>query len=117
MSKKIFVLMCFCLFFCLFVSSSAYSADFENCEVIEVVTMGNQNAHVQLSCIIKQRPVCAVAADYIGFDKSTEEGKIYMSMILTAFATGSKLSGLVDDNQCPAYQNNVALLQHLRMKK
>ena len=104
---------------CVFVSPVSYSQafDFEDCLVVEVVSAGAKNAHVQLDCVIEPRPECATAGRYFAFDKSTEEGKQYMSMVLTAYATGSKLTGLVNDTQCSPYQGNAALLGHLRMRK
>jgi hypothetical protein len=99
------------------VSPLSYSADFDNCRVVEIVSAGPNNAHVNMDCAIAQRPTCAVAGTYFGFDKATEEGKQYMSMVLTAYATGSYLTGKVHDTQCSPYQGNVALLQSLRMRK
>ncbi|MEP0064411.1 hypothetical protein [Paraglaciecola sp.] len=104
------------LFFaCLPITS--YSADFNDCKVIEIITAGANNGHVLLDCTIEPVPVCAVAPKYFGFDKSTDEGKQYMSVVLTAFASGATLSGYVNDTSCSPYQGNVALLEHLRMKK
>jgi hypothetical protein len=99
------------------ISSLAYSADFDNCKVVEIIASGQFNAHAQLDCQIATRPACAIAGSYFGFNKSTEEGKIYMSLILTAFASGSPVTGYVDDNNCSPYQGNVALLTHLRVRK
>ncbi|MEJ2612134.1 MAG: hypothetical protein P8179_19210 [Candidatus Thiodiazotropha sp.] len=93
------------------------AADFENCKVTEIVSAGINNAHVAIDCAIDPRPACATPGNYFGFDKSTEEGKQYMSMILTAFASGSTLTGYVDNAQCSPYQENVAWLKHLRMRK
>jgi hypothetical protein len=93
------------------------AADFENCKVTEIVSAGIHNGHVAMDCTINPRPACAAAGNFFGFDKSTEEGKQYMSMILTAFASGSTLTGYVDDAQCSPYQGNVAWLKHLRMRK
>ena len=101
----------------IFASPLSHSADFNDCQVVEVVAAGANNAHIQLSCWIEPRPACASSGNYFGFDKSTEEGKQYLSMVLTAFASGAKLTGWVDDAQCPTFQPNVTLLQHLRMTK
>ena len=104
-------------FFVLFFSSAVYSADFEKCKVLEVVASGPINGHVQLDCNITPRPVCATVSNFFGFNKSTEEGKHYLSLALTAFASNGSLTGFIDDNQCPAYQSNIGLLQHLRLTK
>lgn len=101
----------------LLVSSIVHSSefDFQSCKVIEVVIAGDKNAHVQMDCSVSIRPACAVSYTYFGFDNSTEKGKQYLSVILTAFASGSLVTGFVDDNQCMATQGNVALLTHIRM--
>jgi hypothetical protein len=97
-------------------TSAAHSADFDNCKVVEIVTAGSNNAHIGVDCQITPRPTCAVG-NYFGFDKSTDEGKMYMSIALTAFASGASITGYVDDNSCLPFQPNVAQLQHLRLKK
>ena len=91
--------------------------DFNNCQVEEVVVAGVNNAHVRLSCTVEPRPACAVAGNYVGFDKSTAEGKQYLATMLTAFASNSKVTGFVNDGVCSTYQGNVALLEHLRLRK
>jgi len=103
----------------LFISTaaSASSRDFENCKVVEVVIAGANNAHVRLDCNVSPRPACATSGTYFGFDKSTQEGEQYLSVVLTAFASDSNVSGYVDDVQCAIPQSNVALLEHIRMTK
>ena len=101
----------------LLIPTISYGFDFDNCKVVEVIIAGANYAHVRLNCGIEPRPVCAVASTYFGFDKSTEEGKQYLSVALTAFASNSNVTGFVDDVQCSTYQGNVALLTHLRMRK
>ncbi|GAB2199423.1 hypothetical protein [Sessilibacter sp. MAH4] len=98
-------------------SSLSYAYDFENCKVVEIVTSGQVNAHVALDCVIQNLPACATANRYIGFDKTTAAGEIYFSMILTAFASNSTLTGHIHPSECPSFQNNVALLTQLRMRK
>ncbi|MCC4796840.1 hypothetical protein BCT30_16565 [Enterovibrio norvegicus] len=99
------------------ISNYAYSADFDNCKVTEIIAAGPTNGHVALDCIIEPRPACASAGNFFGFDKSTDEGKQYMSMVLTAFASNATLTGYVIDSQCSLHQGNVALLEHLRLRK
>jgi hypothetical protein len=99
------------------VSSFSYSMDFNNCKVIEIIAAGPNNGHVALDCQISPRPACASAGSYFGFDKSTEEGKLYMSIVLTAFASGATVTGFVNDTSCAPHQGNVALLVHLRLRK
>lgn len=94
-----------------------HARDFDNCTVKEIIVAGATNGHVRISCGISPRPTCATAGDYFGFDKSTEEGKQYLSMVLTAYATDALVSGNVHDTLCPASQGNVGLLTHLRMKR
>ncbi len=95
------------------------AADFENCKIVEVVVSGELNAHVALDCTISNRPSCATAGHYFGFNKSTETGKQYLSTVLTAFAANMNVAGYVDSspNSCPSWQTNVALLTHLRIKR
>lgn len=104
----------FCTFF---LSSVSYSADFDSCKVVEIVTAGANNFHAKIDCNIEPRPPCAVAGSYFGFDKSTDEGKQYMSIVLTAFSMGAKLTGYIDNTQCSPHQGNVGLLIHIRMRK
>jgi len=106
------------LLFSSLVTSFSYAEDFKDCQVVEVVSAGEKNSHVLLDCEIHvdARPSCALP-NFVGFDNSTVEGKNYMSMVLTAFASGAKLRGFVDGLVCSPFQNNVALLNHLRMYK
>jgi len=92
------------------------ASDFSACEVVEIVVAGEQNAHVQLSCSVSNRPPCAVAQSYVAFDKSTAAGKQYLALFMSAQAMNAKVEGFVDQ-ACPAWQSNVALLSHLRVKK
>lgn len=100
-------------------SNNLMSADFSSCHVSEIVLSGNINAHVQLDCVISGLPSCAEAKSYFAFDKSTESGKQYLSLLMAAFAANMKVSGYVykEENTCPSWQTNVALLSHLRVKK
>lgn len=94
--------------------------DFEACSVNEIVIAnGDINAHVQLTCKIENLPACATAKTYFAFDRSTESGKQRLAVITAAFAANMKLTGLINkgENTCPAWQTNVALLTHLRVKK
>ena len=95
----------------------AYASDFVGCDVVEIVAVGDQNAHVQLSCAVSNAPACAVANTYVGFDKSTAAGKQYLAMFMFAQATNAKVEGLVDHTQCPVWQSNVSLLVMLRVKR
>lgn len=107
----------FLLLLSFFSVSSANSADFDNCKVTEIISAGPKNGHVALSCMVQPRPACASAGNFIGFDKSTEEGKQYMAMVLAAFASDFTVTGYVDDLQCSPHQGNVALLTHIRLRK
>ncbi|WP_413701172.1 hypothetical protein ACLKMH_05525 [Psychromonas sp. KJ10-10] len=100
---------------CLPIISNAM--DFDNCKVIEIVTEGKNNANIRLNCLVTNGPAYANAGDYVGFDKSTDAGKQYMSVFLTAFASSASVAGLVNDTYCSLYQGNVALIEHLRMTK
>lgn len=102
---------------CVVGCSVALASDFAGCDVVEIVTAGDQNGHVQLSCLVSNVPACAVAANYVGFDKSTPAGKQYLAMFMFAQATNAKVEGSVDRAQCPAWQSNVPLLVHLRVKR
>jgi hypothetical protein len=98
--------------------NAASAFDFQNCKITEIVMSGLTNAHVALDCAITPRPTgCATAGSYFGFDKSTEEGKQYLSLILTAYASNSNVTGLVNDNLCSPTQGNVSWLEHIRMTK
>jgi hypothetical protein len=98
-------------------SSLASASDFSGCGIVEIVLVGDQNAHVQLNCLISNRPACASAGNFFGFDKSTPAGKQYLAMVMAAQAMNATVEGFVDQNSCPAWQGNVALLVHLRVKK
>ncbi len=97
------------------VATVSYSLDFTSCKVVEIVATGINNAHDAVDCTISPRPACATGSTWFGFDKSTEEGKMYMSIVLTAFALGTNVTGNIDDTQCSPYQGNVGLLRHIRM--
>jgi len=103
------------LLFPVFFAYSVAADDFKNCKVVEIISGGNVNAHIQLNCIVKNVPPCAVAPNYVAFDKTTEEGKSYLTMALAAFATDAVVTGTVNKTSCPAYQGNVPLLISLRM--
>lgn len=96
---------------------SVAASDFSNCEVVEIVAMGEQNGHVQLSCNVSNFPACATANNFVGFDKSTTAGKQYFAMFLAAQATNAKVEGSIDHTICSPWQGNVPLLTHLRMKR
>jgi hypothetical protein len=98
-------------------SNFAQAWDFNGCKVTEVVVAAGDNAHVALNCSISPRPACGTADNYFGFDKSTQEGELYLSVILTAFAMDLPITGFVNDSVCPSFQSNVSLLEHLRIKK
>ena len=106
------------VFFTALFPSISYSFDFQNCKVVQVVSSGNKNGHAQLDCTVQNRPYCATASNYVAFDRSTDEGKQYMTMVLEAFENGKKLTGFVSHayNSCPSFQTNVARLTHLRMR-
>jgi hypothetical protein len=97
--------------------SHAYALDFSGCSVIEIVAEGDQNGHVQLSCNVANAPACAVASNFVGFDKSTAAGKQYMALFVSAQAMGAKVSGDINHSTCPAWQNNVPTLVHLRVSR
>jgi hypothetical protein len=94
--------------------AAAYS--FVDCNVVEIVVSGNQNAHVQLRCMPVNLPACAAGNPYFAFDRSTNEGKHYLATVTMAYATGSKVTGWVSAS-CAPFQNNVALLTHLRVRR
>lgn len=99
------------------VLSSALNAEnFTDCEVLDI-RFGSQaeNAHVLLNCIITGLPSCGTGS-YVGFDKTTEYGKQYLTLFLTAFAGNFKVRGTVQQD-CPTWQTNVALLQSVVLKK
>ena len=113
MKKAFFIL------FMLAVSRSVFSADFISCHVTEIVLVGDVNAHVRLDCFISNTPTCVTAKKFFTFDKSTEAGKQYLSLVMTAFTANMKVTGFIEksENSCPAWQNNVALLKQLRVAK
>ncbi len=98
-------------------ASLSYAHDFTGCKVIEIIASGEKNGHIQLNCTVNPRPNNCVAGNYVGFDKSTTEGKQYLSMALTAFARNAKVTGDVDSTSCSPYQGNVPWLKHLRLSK
>jgi hypothetical protein len=100
----------------LFPGAARAQHHFNNCEVLEIVITGTQNGHAQLSCIPSALPPCAAGNPWVAFDKSTPDGRQYLAMLTLAQSTGAKVSGYVA-NACPAWQNNVALLQHLRLRR
>lgn len=96
-------------------SSYAVALDFTDCHIGEIVLDGDINAHVSLDCLINSAPACATANTYFGFDKSTPAGKQLLAMVMTAQASGARLTGIVDHYTCPTFQPNVTLLVHLRV--
>jgi hypothetical protein len=94
----------------------AQTAHFNSCEVVEIIVAGESNAHVQLSCMPTSVPQCGQNNPFVAFDKSTLEGKQYLAVFMTAFATGARVSGYVY-NHCPSFQPNVAALAHVRMRR
>lgn len=96
---------------------TALATDFTDCEVLEIVAAGDQNGHVGLSCLVSNRPACAVAGTWVGFDKSTVAGKHYLAVFLTAQAMNARVSGWIDRSVCSPVQGNVALLAQVRMKR
>lgn len=97
-------------------AAPVFAYDFSGCEVAEIVLVGEQNAHVQLSCEVKNLPPCAVAKTFVAFDKSTDAGKQYLALFMSAQAMSGKVTGTVFQT-CSTWQTNVALLGHLRVKK
>ncbi|BFM10147.1 hypothetical protein R50072_03000 [Simiduia litorea] len=92
-------------------SGYAKAHDFNNCGVYEVVVGADtRNAHFRMDCTVEPRPACASASNYVGFDRSTPTGAQIYSLLLTAFASGAKVSGNVNDTECPIWQGNVSLL-------
>lgn len=103
----------------IFYSGNLLAMDFSGCHVAEIVIAGDINAHVRLDCPISNVPTCATSNTYFSFNKSTDSGNQYLSLVMTAFAANVKVSGFIshDENSCPAWQNNVALLNHLRVTR
>ena len=99
-------------------SFSALASDFVNCDIAEVVVSGDQNGHVGLICPlpIVGAPACATAGGFVGFDKSTTEGKHFLALFSMALAMNLKVEGMVNRSICSPYQNNVALLTSLRVR-
>jgi hypothetical protein len=93
-------------------TSSAFGQDFTGCQVVEIVSTGDQNAHAQLNCAVNNAPPCAVSNSFVGLDMTTAAGKRYFSMVLMAQATSAKLEGWVDHIVCSPWQGNVPLLTH-----
>jgi hypothetical protein len=102
---------------CLSINAPSFSADFTECQVIEIVLAGEQNAHVLLNCPTQNAPTCASANNYVGFDKSTTAGKQYLALLIYAHANNAKVTGDIDKAICSPWQGNVPLLTHLRMKR
>ena len=100
---------------CALLTAPAYAADFNACSVVQIVVVGDQNAHVQISCPvpISNVPACASVPSFIGFDKSTPAGKQYLSLLTYAHAIGGKVGGYVNPNSCSPWQTNVAWLTAL----
>lgn len=90
--------------------------DFCNCQVDEVVVADTRNAHFHVNCPVANRPACA-ADGFIGFDRSTPDGKQYLAVVLMAQATNASVTGYVEHaaGSCPSWQSNVSLLTHLRL--
>jgi hypothetical protein len=96
---------------------SAAASDFSNCQVVEIVAIGEQNGHVQLSCTVSSVQLVQQLITFVGFDKSTSAGKQYFAMFLAALATNAKIEGSIDRMSCSPSQGNVPLLTQLRMKR
>jgi hypothetical protein len=101
--------------FSFFVTSYSYGGQFNNCTVVQIVSNGDKNVHVQLSCAMPNPPPCATASVFIGFDGSSIAGKRYFAMASMAFAMNMKLNGNFDDSVCSPYQSNVVWLTDLRV--
>jgi len=113
--KQIFIILTL-----LIVPNYTFAWDFSECLVAEVILGDDdRNAHVQLDCSISNVPSCAVANRYFAIDRSTESGKQKLALVMTAQASGMKVTGNIvqGENSCPVWQGNVALLAHLRVKK
>lgn len=95
----------------------ALAFDFNGCSIVDIVTDGDKNAHIQLSCFIQNAPTCATSSNFFGFDKSTSAGKQWLAMVSLAYATNSKVTGNVSRSSCAAFQGNVTNLEHLRVSK
>jgi hypothetical protein len=95
----------------------ALAYDFTDCTVGEIVSAGDQNAHVQLGCYVTNVPACATGANYVGFDKSTTAGKQYLALFMMVQETGGKVTGYVDHAVCSPWQGNVPYLNHLRVAR
>lgn len=53
-------------------SICAYGKDFQNCRVVDArFGADDRNGHVRLDCMVTPRPGCAVAEEYVGFDRAT----------------------------------------------
>lgn len=99
-----------------FPSAARAQFHFNNCEVLEIVIAGNQNGHAQLSCTPSPLPPCAAGNPWVAFDKSTPDGRQYLAMLTLAQSTGARVSGYVA-TWCPAWQGNVVMLEHLRVRR
>jgi hypothetical protein len=108
------------VFFFLVSSNLLADYNFTGCHIEEIVEVNNtNNSHVRLDCEITPRPTCAVAGAWFAIDKSTDQGKQLLSLVTTAFSINAIVSGNVNQNQgsCPTWQNNIAMLVHLRVKR
>lgn len=102
---------------CAFFTMGASASDFAGCDVVRIVATGDQNAHVQLSCIVANIPPCASASQFVAFDKSTTAGKQYLALFMSAQAMNAKVEGYVDHASCAPWQGNVVLLTYLSVTK
>jgi len=103
-------------------SATASAADFDNCLIKELVihspaVNGDENFHFRLDCPISGPGCAATAKHFAAFDRSSTSGMQMLSVVMNAFDKGYRVTGYVDDNNCPAWQGNVALLEHLRVVK
>ncbi|TVZ39027.1 hypothetical protein P886_3414 [Alteromonadaceae bacterium 2753L.S.0a.02] len=97
----------------LFFSVNTYSGEFNNCGVEEIrLGENDRNAHVKLTCNVATEAQCATAKRFVAFDRSTESGNQKLSIFLTAFAAGSKVTGNTLET-CPDFQGNVVELNWL----
>lgn len=100
-------------------SGMASAMHFQNCQIVEVVAAGVINTHVRLDCAISPLPSCATAGLWFAIDRSTTSGAQYLSLVMMAFSSGMRVTGYVvqSEGSCPVWQNNVALLQSIRIVK
>jgi hypothetical protein len=76
----------------LLATSLAYAGQFDGCTVIEIVSAGDKNVNVQLSCNMSRPPPYSTALPYIGFDAATVAGKRYFALANMAFSMNMKLA-------------------------